>query len=731
MGRGWLAQDYFYYLVDDEGILKLRKYIEMKLYLFATAAMTFFCLEALSAKEQDYYSPPKLDNRAEQIKVFKKASKNLFDERNWDDLEKLFTNNRNNKSRLISGEPSLKYLYLGIGVGNYYDHDDSDDKWMQWYEIINDWEIAYPDSIVVPVIKLDFWCDLARKASNDKRLSYSLRINRAYDHFKESVSKYPNGVYPCPHIYFEISSVVTHQKWSFDKKFREILIPLMAVDASYFHAYSILDNTYKKSRDDEAGDVYKYYKFISDQIPGALGDEVYARLLIKNMGREVAEYRVDLVDWDILSAGMMESIKNSPKSSLNVRDIVSMSIKHGKQIEIVNRIKELNPDLLDVFYKGSLLGLAVEQHLEEPVSTLEFVKYLIPESGHRDYRVESLLLDSLKDEVLAAYAQSGIMEVSSFNDKMKELISGDGRYTGDIFISPNQKTLLSISKWDSFYKRDDKLIKIYRRGVRLSKGRVGYIKNALLQDPLPQSQKWKLSKKQTFSKGVITSAVFSKNSNSIYFLQHEGPYDVEKKEYECCKLYRWDWRKWGESPALIRHMPSNKYHTNLILSDDEKTLYMSQKGLVKVDLTDLRKEPVYFPFYKTERILKMIKVKGDDFFLCLTKAGGADYVVAVSSKRGKVIEREKLKELYSKYSEMEVFYNTSNKPMLAVSGANGCISTWNIIRKEGDVEFTYESTLPTQLLGCCSLIYHPALSGEKYLLQGLVNGYVGVFKILD
>ena len=643
----------------------------------------------------------------------------LFEKGDWVALDEFVDHCRDEKLVLTCGEPKLMAVYKGLDISNHVEKTDPDKKWQAWLKKLNEWEEANPKSITLPAVKIEFWTSyawLARGsgyANTVEKEGWEL-FNERLDEAKTIYEQYalPLGEkrYPCPGFYEATMTVALGQGWTREDVDEKLLTPIIEIYPDYIDGYRSFSSRLKPQWGGKVGDDYRFYQSLVDRIGGPLGKELYARMMLKMKLYATATYRPDLVNWDEIREGMVESLRRFPESSHQLLDSVRYAFKHeGGQKQLLTQLETFSPPALEKFYNDSLLGRAFKANKIERHANFVHKGYFSPSDVHGNNRARSIAVLPNKDTFFVSFGTAGLHEMSLTGEALSARKFEPRRCNGYLAGSSDGKVLFTSSIYDKNYGSKNTILQVW----------------STAEEPI------RVARVLAFQQGYIWYPVVTPDSKQIIFdHQLETPEGPEKNS----SLYVWDWQQQGALPRKFLGDGKPTRHRNLTIDEKSNSLYYSTKVLMRLPLDNLDQEPEAIgakSFPGPLRIVKFGLPDGKPFCVALVRGRkGKLSLFAMHLQTGEILGKRVLKEVGTDaYFFQLTRSEETGQDLVVTTSQSGALSSWSYQFADGKVVFAHESTLPTNGDPSISLKAFKTKTGKDYLIQGLEHGNVGIFAV--
>ena len=672
-------------------------------------AALFLGLSLLSASAEDF---------TEEYEAVISKTRKLFEKGDWEALDKFADQCRDEKLTLTCGEPKLMQVYRGLDVDNHLEKSAPDKEWLAWLDKLAEWEKANPESVTLPAVKIEFWVSYGWRARGSGAAKavrrnageiYRERLEQAGIIFERATLPLGQERYPCPGLYEAMMSVALGQNWSIEDTDAKLLTPLIQLYPEYIDGYRSFARGLKRQWGGKDGDEYLFYQSLPGRIAGPVGKEVYARVLIKQKLYAVVSYRDDLVDWDKVLEGMVESVRRYPRSSHQLMESVKFAHRHQGQKELLERLEIVSPEAVEKFYHTTELGSAFKANQSDLRSHLVHEGYFNSVGVLGVNRVRSIAAQPEKGSFFATFGTAGLHELSVSGEVLSSSKFDPRRCMGSIAISPDDSVLFACSIYDRNYGKEDSLLQIW----------------SIAEEPR------RLERELSFTPGFLNSPVITPDSEKVIFNHYlETPKGFAKNS----SLYVWDWQEDGSKPRQFLAGKKNVNYRNLQIDEENGFLYFTTKVLMRLPLDDLDQEPKIIgakAFSRPDRILNFAIPEGKSF--CIALVQGKKKVLsllAMDLNTGEILGKKVLKEIVNDgYSLQLTRSEETNEDLIVTSGRSGTLTCWSYQSADGKVTFAYDSTLPSNGDPTWTLQAMPNSFGKNYILQGLEHGLVGVFSV--
>jgi len=256
---------------------------------------------------------PATDPIEEEIEAFRTKTRVLYNNSNFDELEKIAEDARSSKARFANGSWKLYQFYAALVC----DSDEPEEMWELHDQIHKAWIAAKPDSITARVAHADFLVTHAWHARGDGYAdsvtpegwkSFGIRLNRAAEILEKAQTLSAKDPY-----LWDVS-ISTGKGLSWEKpEFEAIIAQAVAQEPKFFavdinRSLSLLPRWLG-----EPGDWEAYAQQASERQDG-LGAEVYARIVIYLAGYHDNIFRETKASWPRTKEGLKLMRERYPDS---------------------------------------------------------------------------------------------------------------------------------------------------------------------------------------------------------------------------------------------------------------------------------------------------------------------------------------------------------------------------------------------------------------------------------
>lgn len=249
----------------------------------------------------------------QEIKIFDAEIRGAFDEKKFEFLEETGQKLRESGELFADGSWKIFRFYEAIDHRFY----SGDDGFLTDLETHRAWEKAFPDSLTRRVALADMLVSYAWHARGS---GYADTVTEeGWQHMRERLEqasvvladaqKLPGGD---PYWFSVAITVATGQSWD-KESFDKLMVDARVEHPAYWHletqrAYTLLPRWYGEKGDWE--------KFALDaaKVPDGLGEETYARIVIRLSGYYADVFRDSSAKWAEMKPGLKTLLEKYPKS---------------------------------------------------------------------------------------------------------------------------------------------------------------------------------------------------------------------------------------------------------------------------------------------------------------------------------------------------------------------------------------------------------------------------------
>lgn len=655
------------------------------------------------------------ENTRKEMDALKAKTVSLFKKHDWASIERISALARDEKRSFSNGFPKLASIYNGLRSTATLGENASDEKWEEYYQLLEQWDEAFPDSIILPGVKISYWTTYAWKARGDGYANsvtpegwklFRERLATAEGIFNRKVRVRNGEPFPCPGFYGAAQSIALGQGWEMERVVEELVKPVAKIYPRDFGFYaSCLSNTETKWGG-KSGDDYRFIVSLLDIVGGETGKEVYARMLAYYKTYEINDYRADLIEWKIAKQGLAESFRQNPESPENLSFALLFANRYEEMDEVMAMAEKIAPVATKKYVTKDPLGMAIKLHSAHPQSSLEKIRFFRPENNS--------IMDAFK-YISSSKGGTLISATSTFNGV--QIFSAEtGKHVAAIAADDDQYTVASAFSPSGEYNfvasgpvtNNDHVI----LDLRIFKGNESFGTTKI--DCLR-----------------INSIVYSEDSKNLYFTA-EGRTGANGSSE--ATMYSWNIEDEASEPVIFDKINGSLYQRMLFVGPDNDFLYASGLSFVRYDLKDLQKPPV--------NVIKdsSFKPKGVYDFAFLSHSNVCAMVtwdpkqksqlVLADVETGEILCTESMEKALTFEGQLVAMTSQDgSKDILVTSGESGSITTW-IVEWDGKTPLVkLETSIPGNGHETSHLITATSPTGEKMVIQGTKAATIGIYKV--
>lgn len=273
---------------------------------------------------------------AHEIKIFDAEIRGAFDERKFDLLEKTSQSLRESGELFPDGSWMLFRFYEAV------DHrfHSGDDGYLTDLEIHREWEKAYPDSLTRRIALAEMLVSYAWHARGS---GYANTVTEeGWKYMRERLDQAARALGDAQKLpgkdayWFSAAMTVgTGQSWA-KEAFDNLMEEARGEFPTYWHletqrAYTLLPRWFG-----EEGD-WEKFAIEASEVPGGLGDETYARILIRLSGYHAEVFRDADAKWSMAKPGFVTLLEKYPES-VTLRNEAAYHATLGRDREMAAEI---------------------------------------------------------------------------------------------------------------------------------------------------------------------------------------------------------------------------------------------------------------------------------------------------------------------------------------------------------------------------------------------------------
>lgn len=569
-------------------------------------------------------------NHPDEVEVMRRAQK-LVKQGKWSQIEKWLIECEEKRLRMDSGELQMMFVHYAVSADQQLSDKLPDKRWMQWLAKVKKWEKVAKRKDIVAAVKIEFWgayawkargTEFANKVNADQWKVFRERLavmEELYEEVKKEENQYP-------WFHKAALTLALGQSWSNERTYEEVLQPGIRAEPENLtllrnYAYRLQPRWYGKKGDD-----YRFFKDVVARYPSDLGDEMYARLLLRNKLHEIINYKPDLVDWDAMKSGVEILIQKYPKATQMMEFFMSFAERHGEFEEGVELLARANPEAFENFSKSSPYGSVL--HLStELESELERVNYFKPKPNVGSDNVGGVAWLPSGEQYLVS---SGFRGVHLFH---RDAVQSSDRFVPSderprlichVVLSPDGKHIAVSSHFDLYYGYEDSRV---------------YILEVV-------GEELKLVKELKSEPRAALELCFSGDGKRLYqshYITKSRNKGVGVKGVDVCLWQKED----AKFEPLIRHKNDPSWIFDVQSLPDSPYTYVTDKGVKRYLDSDLTAPPVDIISKEHAEIgviSDMEFLLDGKYFVLLQRPGqGSQFVCVYETEGGALVAREKMK----------------------------------------------------------------------------------------
>lgn len=234
-------------------------------------------------------------------KLTRQVETDLVEEK-FDDLDRMASQFRSQKSRLAGGGWKLTILYSALDKPTLTDKDTLDHM-----AHLKRWVAQRPESITARVAlatSLHRWAWVARgngmlgTVTAEGWKLFNERIQNSLDVLNAAANLHER----CPQWYSEMMIVGLAQNWD-EARMRVVFEQGIAFEPEYFVLYKQMANYLLPKWDGKPGDAVTFAASAADRVGGEQGDQIYFHIAAAVIGKNGSNFGVREMDWPRIQRG--------------------------------------------------------------------------------------------------------------------------------------------------------------------------------------------------------------------------------------------------------------------------------------------------------------------------------------------------------------------------------------------------------------------------------------------
>lgn len=662
------------------------------------------------------------DLTRESAEIARKV-KLLFEKKKWKDLEVMAKQFRDNKEVLSCGEAKLAHFYRGIHIEALMGRSMNETQWLSARKSFEAWRAFAPESITAATAEMSFMIAYAWEARGDGYAheikdgeTFMDRIQIAHDFYNEVIAHYQKQNKPidCPGFYTAMLTVArVAPGWSVERADRELLQPALTLNPRYIDACVMFLVMIEPKWGGNENDNYKFYDSLTTRIPGPVGEELYARILVHQQGLAVNSYRPELVNWELMKRGNLHAVKSFPNSIYLVSSFLKFSYRYGEQEPILNVYKKEVPALMEKFFKSTAHGRAY-QYQDMEKSSLTKVTSFKPKYILGVDQICTISVDPVNEIYGIACSWRGMQILRLGSQEPVFVENNNQEYIGAAVFSPDRKYFFTAA-CRNYVQGKEK-----HRPFRIYSNENGNL--TLLREhfvPIGEID-------------YVSNAVFTPDSKRLLITNLTGV--PKNKGKERSAIHYWDWKVQDSKPVKFYTNNNDLFGYRFIMDDSSKSFYISNSNLMRFDLTDLSKPPeLLFDDAKPRNyIIDNFVLFPDRKRAILVIEEKAKYsIVWLDLSTRKPLQRFPLEPRVGQPAYIEFFTNSTGQGGLMAGSdfVSGALMSWQCSFKDDVLKLEFDATLTTIGQPTRSMASFVAKDGERYIITGTENGMIGIYRV--
>ncbi|MGJ8671317.1 MAG: hypothetical protein ACSHX2_00060 [Rubritalea sp.] len=561
------------------------------------------------------------NNTPDEVKLKKRALR-LAKNSKWEEVSKWIKVCKAKRLCSDNGELQLMFIYPMLQPENHLEDADGDEKWLAWLERIKKWEATTEDKELAHVLKMNFWYRFSWEV--DDRAERGKRLAKAMELYEEKAE----GGVDDPWFYFTAMRMARYSGWEEERAKREVFLPGIEQEPRNSMLISAYGDWLRVSWFDPNVDEYRFYRSLIDLMPGSLGELVYTQILLTKKAHHIGTYSPEEVDWEAMKTGAELLFQEHPKAYESMEKFMMFASKHDELEEGVELLEGASEEAFENFSNESPFGRILQlSTLYE--SELERVNYIKPDPHQGVDHVYELAWMPDGESYVVNAGRKGVAVIGAdLDERGHSYNSKDGRVLKEFAVSPDGKFIAISSSYDAQEKRSESLIYICELGEQ------GFREVKVFLVPPRKSIQLRFSADGRF---LFSSHAVEKAYN------YKGKVPI--RGLDVC-----EWQAEGAEFRSLVHIKKAGFYIGDLrnFSGEGKWMYYAEKGIRRIDLSNLEAEPELIIDVEKDGLGK---VSDYDFIqegeliiaLCYGKKTGAQLAVYDTQTRELVAKRS-LKE---------------------------------------------------------------------------------------
>jgi hypothetical protein len=629
----------------------------------------------------------------------------------WNKVEDWLVALESSRKVTSTGRLQSDYVHIGASANSVLSKSQSDEEWEEWYQSIEAWGRESARQDIVASFKLDFWTayawkgrtnKFAREVTKEQWLLFRERLEEAEKVYNETVTR------GCEYAWFysEAMSLALGQGWSNKRTYDELYQKAVKLDPESQEVYYYFVNRLQPKWYGEGHDDYHFMRGILDDVPGELGEEIYARVLTHDKLHEIVNYQYDLVDYEALKSGARSIMKKYPSDITFMERYMSFCLRYGDLEESVRGIREVSATAYELFTQRSPYGRALGLGDEYP-GTAQRLNYFKPQGNLGVDGIQGAVWLAGGEEYVVCAENRGVQKFAANGQDVLERFMISGRSMKHLALCPQRRFLAVVTSYDTMKQNEQSLVYVFD----MKEGRFDLLKTIWV--PARNS----------------TSICFSADGETLFYSHVLLSKYRKNTESHLNGISYCHWREENARFEVVLEDEGPDGMGKLKVSPDGRYLYFYWTGLWRFDLANLQ-------YGKAEQV---ISPKGNPYGYVwdygFLEGGENLIVIRNSAKRGqsltvhdaqswKMLAHKPLKEFIGTFRALAVhpeenaFYMTGEAALAAGYSYDpdkkhiALQSVWSGNGQEGD-----------------SISVSPKVHGGYRVTAGTENGMIGNWEL--